>query len=65
MKHEVEFLKVGIIFSKAIVLLYVTGYFQLNTKISVITQDSQEVYVFDIIMALFIYLFAVVWECVT
>ena len=60
MKHEVEFLKVGIFISKAVLLLHVTGYFQLNTEIIFTTQDSQGVYVFDITMALFNYLFAVV-----
>ena len=36
------------------------GFFKLNIEISLTTQDSQGVYVFDVPMALFNYLFAVV-----
>lgn len=36
-------------------------FFKINAKISLTTQDSQRVYVFDALMALFNYLLAVVW----
>ena len=42
-KHEVEFLKVGIFIIKEVVLLYVIVIFQLNTEICLTTQDSQGV----------------------
>ena len=58
-RHEVEFLRIGIFISKAIVLLYVTGYFKLNIEINFTTQDSQGVYVFDISMAFFYDLFEI------
>ena len=40
-------------------------FFKLNTEISLTTQDSQGVYVFDVLMAFFNYLFTVVSACDT
>jgi len=61
MKHEVQFLMVGICISEK-KLFYGSRLciFQLNTEINFTTQDSQGVYVLDVSMTFYNYLFAVV-----
>ena len=58
---RIEFLRVGNFISrKKLCYCKKLWFLKLNTEISLTTQDSQGFYVFDVLMAFYNYLFAVV-----